>query len=221
MTLSAIYAVAYNGFLVLGWSVVLWRSALSLLDYKENGLRTFYADVENSLKVSQTLAVLEIVHAALGLFSSGVFLTAFQVASRLFLLWGVTNLGGLPVQQHYGVVLMVLAWTITEIIRYSFYGLTVCNKLPYCLKWCRYSFFIVLYPVGVAGELLLIFKLMGMPKVTEMMSLRMPNKLNFAFDFYWFLWFVLLLYPIIFPQLYGHMFQQRRKKIGEQEKKTE
>lgn len=38
----------------------MWLSMLSLADYKQNGIRTFYTDVEKPLKVSQTLACLEV-----------------------------------------------------------------------------------------------------------------------------------------------------------------
>ena len=38
--------------------------------------------------------------------------------------------------------------------RYSLYAIQLVGTPPYLLTWLRYSFFIVAYPTGVAGELL-------------------------------------------------------------------
>ncbi len=34
----------------------------------------------------------------------------------------------------------MVAWTVTEIIRYSFYTFSLLNHLPYLIKWARWSF---------------------------------------------------------------------------------
>ncbi|XP_065844088.1 very-long-chain (3R)-3-hydroxyacyl-CoA dehydratase 2-like [Oscarella lobularis] len=213
---AKVYLLAYNGFLVLGWTFVLYRG---LLHYASSpSLKEFYNDlysaVEQPLKVSQTLAVLEILHAMLGLVRSGVMLTFFQVFSRETLLWFVASAGGPKIQSHYGFAMMVLAWTISEIIRYSFYFFNIIHRTPYILTWCRYTFFIVLYPTGVAGELLLIGNMMPIAQETGIFSYRLPNKWNISFDFFTFLCVAVLLYVPVFPQLYGHMLKQRRKIIG-------
>lgn len=41
------------------------------------------------------------------------------------------------VQSEDSVLLFVTAWTITEIIRYSFYTFSLLNHLPYLIKWAR------------------------------------------------------------------------------------
>eukprot|EP00951_Prasinocladus_malaysianus_P037525 scaffold403922_cov50-Prasinocladus_malaysianus.AAC.1 len=41
------------------------------------------------LKIVQTAALLEVVHSAVGLVRSPVLITAMQVASRIWILWGV------------------------------------------------------------------------------------------------------------------------------------
>lgn len=43
----------------------------------------------------------------------------------------------LQVQTEDSVLLFVVAWTITEIIRYSFYTFSLLNHLPYLIKWAR------------------------------------------------------------------------------------
>merc|ERR1711892_643096 len=102
-----------------------------------------YAVSEWPLIVSQTAAVMEIVHAAVGLVRSGVSTTAMQVFSRIFLLWGVLIL--VPeVQTEMAVTSMLFAWSVTEVVRYSFYVANIVGFVPYPLLWCRYSFFYVL-----------------------------------------------------------------------------
>lgn len=41
------------------------------------------------------------------------------------------------VQSEDSVLLFVIAWTITEITRYSFYTFSLLNHLPYLIKWAR------------------------------------------------------------------------------------
>ncbi len=49
-----------------------------------------------------------------------------------------------------GALLYVGAWTVTELVRYSFYTFQAASwAAPYALVWLRYSLFIVLYPIGV------------------------------------------------------------------------
>ncbi|KAG9476570.1 hypothetical protein GDO78_003226 [Eleutherodactylus coqui] len=75
----------------------------------------------------------------------------------------------------------------------------------------RYNLFIVLYPLGVAGELLTIYAALPYVRKTGMYSLRLPNKYNVSFDYYYFLIAVMCFYVPLFPQLYFHMLRQRRK----------
>ncbi|XP_015475103.1 very-long-chain (3R)-3-hydroxyacyl-CoA dehydratase 1 isoform X5 [Parus major] len=46
---------------------------------------------------------------------------------------------------------------------------------------------------------------------TGMFSLRLPNKYNVSFDYYYFLIIVMFSYVPLFPQLYFHMLRQRRR----------
>nr|CAD7449945.1 unnamed protein product [Timema bartmani] len=78
----------------------------------------------------------------------------------------------------------------------------------------RYTTFIALYPVGVTGELLCIFAAYSYVASTKMWSLEMPNKLNFTFSYHYMLLFIMFLYIPLFPQMYLHMFAQRRKILG-------
>ncbi|XP_010076276.1 PREDICTED: very-long-chain (3R)-3-hydroxyacyl-CoA dehydratase 2 [Pterocles gutturalis] len=183
---------------------------------------SLYYSIEKPLKFFQTGALLEILHCAFGIVPSSVVLTAFQVMSRVFLTWAVTH-SVKEVQSEDSVLLFVVAWTITEIIRYSFYTFSLLNHLPYLIKWARYTLFIVLYPMGVSGELLTIYAALPFVRQSGLYSISLPNKYNFSFDYYTFLILVMISYIPIFPQLYFHMLHQRRKVLShtEEHKKLE
>lgn len=74
----------------------------------------------------------------------------------------------------------------------------------------RYTFFIVLYPMGVTGELLTIYAALPYIQKTGLYSITLPNKYNFSFDYYSFLILtmfsyiprksLLLFFLVFFPQ---------------------
>uniref|UniRef100_A0A2K6FQF3 Very-long-chain (3R)-3-hydroxyacyl-CoA dehydratase n=1 Tax=Propithecus coquereli TaxID=379532 RepID=A0A2K6FQF3_PROCO len=163
-----------------------------------------------------------ILHCAVGIVPSSVVLTSFQVMSRVFIIWAVTH-SVKEVQSEDSVLLFVIAWTITEIIRYSFYTFSLLNHLPYLIKWARYTLFIVLYPMGVSGELLTMYAALPFVRQAGLYSISLPNKYNFSFDYYAFLILIMISYIPIFPQLYFHMIHQRRKVLShtEEHKKFE
>lgn len=133
-----------------------------------------------------------------------------------------------------GLPLALLAWSITEIIRYGYYFSNLINIVPGFLVFLRsaiiiirkydiilitfssfsYTTFIVLYPIGVTGELLCFYWAQSYARDNTIWSIELPNAWNFTFSYYYFLWFVILLYIPLFPQLYLHMFAQRKKTLG-------
>uniref|UniRef100_A0A672KRP5 Very-long-chain (3R)-3-hydroxyacyl-CoA dehydratase n=1 Tax=Sinocyclocheilus grahami TaxID=75366 RepID=A0A672KRP5_SINGR len=130
-TLATAYLVIYNVVMTAGWLVIavgLVRAYLARGSY--HGL---YYSIEKPLKFFQTGALLEILHCAVGIVPSSVVLTGFQVMSRVFLTWAVTH-SVREVQSEDSVLLFVVAWTVTEIIRYSFYTFSLLNHLPYLIK---------------------------------------------------------------------------------------
>lgn len=79
------------------------------------------------------------MHAATGLVKSNPMLTAIQVFSRVIVVSGV--LLATPdnyAASCYGVPLALLAWSITEIIRYLYYFLNLVGFVPHVLTWLRY-----------------------------------------------------------------------------------
>lgn len=52
---------------------------------------------------------------------------------------------------------MVLSWSLTEVVRYTFYACNLLGTEPAPLLFLRYTLFYVLYPTGASSEALLIY----------------------------------------------------------------
>ncbi len=190
------YLAAYN--LI---AFILW--ALYIISYVTAGfqLNSFNLLV---LNIAQGMAVLEIAHVVLKWIKSPVGSTVAQVFSRLLVLVFINAFVKQYAQLwvfHYGVIIVSLAWSITELVRYSFYFFTIYNRQPVTLLWMRYTFFIVLYPLGVTGE----WFILATPVVSEGLSLNLYNG---------FMAFVLVSYIYYFPVLYKYMWKQRKAKLS-------
>lgn len=79
-----------------------------------------------------------------------------QVLSRYLLVWGVVYPFPWLAQSPF-YTSMLLAWSITEVIRYYYFGLTLIGALPTGLLWLRYNTFFILYPVGILSECALVY----------------------------------------------------------------
>ena len=190
------YLKAYNLFLALGWAALLLH--FMYYDFQLDNIGLLL------LNICQGAAILEVVHAILKWVSSPIVTTAIQVASRVFILVLINLIGFegyFTIWGINGLHLIMVAWSITEIVRYSLYLLNLLEKESKVLLFCRYTFFIVLYPAGVAGELLIIYSYL-MPFE---FSLNIPTA-SFAT--------LVLIYLIFFPKLYLHMWAQRKKKLA-------
>ncbi|KAL7879985.1 hypothetical protein SRHO_G00022390 [Serrasalmus rhombeus] len=198
----------YNIAMTAGWLVL----ALAMARYylQKGTHKGVYRSIARTLKFFQTFAVLEVGHCAIGIVRTSVIVTGVQVCSRIFMVWFITN-SIRQVQNQESVILFLVVWTVTEITRYSFYTFKLLNHLPYFIKWARYNLFIVMYPLGVIGELMTIYAALPYVRRSGMYSLRLPNKYNVSFDYYYFLIIVMLSYIPLFPQLYFHMLRQRRR----------
>ncbi|KAK6923285.1 Protein-tyrosine phosphatase-like, PTPLA, partial [Dillenia turbinata] len=110
-----------------------------------------------------------------------------QTAAVLEILHGLT-------QTHILVSSLVISWSITEIIRYSFFGMKeALGFAPSWLLWLRYSTFLLLYPTGISSEVGLMYVALPYIKISEKYCIRMPNKWNFSFDYFYLLILVALI----------------------------
>ncbi|CAL1390238.1 unnamed protein product [Linum trigynum] len=205
------YLSVYNWAVFIGWAQVLFLAVKTL---KESGHEHVYSAVEKPLQLAQTAAILEIVHSLVGLVRSPISATLPQISSRLYLTWIILH--SFPeVQTHFLVSSLTISWSITEIIRYSFFGMKeVFGGTPSFLLWLRYSTFLVMYPIGISSEVGLIYLALPHIKVSEKFCIRMPNRWNFSFDNFYIAIVALGIYVPGSPHLYRYMLSQRKKALS-------
>ncbi|KAK8644446.1 hypothetical protein V6N13_123752 [Hibiscus sabdariffa] len=213
--LRRLYLSIYNWIVFIGWFQVLF---LALKTLKESGHEHVYNAVEKPLLLAQSAAVLEILHGLIGLVRSPVSSTLPQIGSRLYLTWGI--LWSFPeIRTHVLVTSLVISWAITEIIRYSFFGMKEAfGFAPSWHLWLRYSTFLVLYPTGISSEVGLIYFALPYIKASEKYCIRMPNKWNFSFDYFYAAIIALGIYVPGSPHLYRYMLAQRKRALSKSKK---
>lgn len=97
------------------------------------------------------------IKTSAGLVRAPVGTTAMQVASRLLLVWGIVDT--FPyLAKSAGYSSMLIAWSVTEVVRYSYFVFTLSGYSPGFISWLRYNLFYVLYPLGISSECWLIYK---------------------------------------------------------------
>jgi len=189
------YLKLYNLILAIGWAALLILYILNGCKLNEVGLLL--------LNICQFAAVLEIIHAAMKIVSSPVVTTIKQLGSRFMVVVLIDLLKSeeyINVAGVTGLHLIMFAWGITEIVRYSFYFSGLIGKEVKLLVFLRYTLFLVLYPMGVTGELLIILSWMKKDGFTFS-----ANDVIFGAIF--------LSYFIFFPGMFKHMLSQRKKKL--------
>ncbi|KAL4752880.1 hypothetical protein BDW72DRAFT_52253 [Aspergillus terricola var. indicus] len=202
------YLLFYNAANFFLWSTLTFRTIRLLLnqfilaeDRSPSALTVdipaIFADTYSPLlQITQSLALLEILHSLVGLVRAPVMTTAMQVASRIFVVWGVLYpfRGGIIGQDKFGewgYLGCLLAWGVTECIRYGFFVMQVnggVESVPGWWQWLRYNTFYVLYPVGISSECALAFKALGPAKEFH--------------PLYW--WFIVAVLAIYVPGIYTH-----------------
>uniref|UniRef100_A0ACD5VIV0 Uncharacterized protein n=1 Tax=Avena sativa TaxID=4498 RepID=A0ACD5VIV0_AVESA len=158
--------------------------------------------------------VSQILHSMLGFVKSPVSVTLSQVTGRLYITWGI--MWSFPeAQSHILLTTLVLTWSITEVIRYSFFAIKeTFGSEPFWILWLRYSTFLVLYPIGFLGEVGLIFIAMPSMKASGKYCLRIPNKWNLSFDYHNMSAVLMTLYVPGFPYLFCYMLAKRKKVLS-------
>mmetsp|Transcript_7215 Transcript_7215/g.30719 ORF Transcript_7215/g.30719 Transcript_7215/m.30719 type:complete len:219 (+) Transcript_7215:34-690(+) len=202
------YLVFYNVAQFVGWGYILYQLVLNFANGYDPS--TLWESVGCALMIFQNAAVLEIVHSLVGLVRSPVGTTLMQVFSRVVVTTIVCyNIPEARVDHNFAMIMF--AWSVTEVVRYSFYAFNLVGRVPYPLVWMRYTFFYVLYPLGVSGEIWTI--IIALPITIERNVLGMHD---FGTPYILAGLFVVALLGYIpgFPMLYNYMRVQRRKVIG-------
>ncbi|KAM0738918.1 hypothetical protein ACQRIT_006655 [Beauveria bassiana] len=188
------YLVLYNAVSAAAWSVVLYRTVLTCVNF---GFAYTYFEVGEWTRWTQTAACLEILHSLFGIVRAPVATTIMQVMSRLLLVWAITY--PYPfVTQAPSYASMLFAWSLTEVIRYSYFATSLVGLQPWFLTFLRYNTFFVLYPLGIFSECSLIF-------ITSKF-LPGPEK--------YILYAILAIYVPGSYILYTYMMKQRSKVFG-------
>ncbi|KAI8014858.1 Very-long-chain (3R)-3-hydroxyacyl-CoA dehydratase 2 [Camellia lanceoleosa] len=211
--LSTLYLFAYNFLQALGWAISLSRILSNLVSTKSfNGA---YSSSGQLICLLQTVSFLEVVHGAIGIVPSGVLLPLMQWGGRShFLLAIVRHIN--EVQELPSVFVTFIAWCLIEVIRYPHYALNCVGSSPSLITYLRYTAFIVLYPLGLAGEMWLMYQALSFIKTKNLYA---DSFAGLPFTYYNFVRVLLLCYPFMWLKLYLHLLEQRKSKLGKQRKK--
>ncbi|KAF3013780.1 hypothetical protein E8E14_010434 [Neopestalotiopsis sp. 37M] len=190
------YLILYNAVSAVLWATVLGRTVgTNIL----RGPGFVHFTTGEFVLWTQTLMIMDVLHALFGVVRSDPFTAAAQVASRYVAVWAVQyNFPELCTSPIYSS--MLFAWSLTEVIRYGYLALKLAGFEPYTFTWVRYSSYLVLYPVGILSEMGMMYLALG------------PAGYEFGQLYQAFLLACLgLIWPAGAYILIGHMNKQRRK----------
>ncbi|OJZ86714.1 hypothetical protein ASPFODRAFT_46208 [Aspergillus luchuensis CBS 106.47] len=195
-SLRTTYLVTYNTINALLWLYIFSSIILSPFQSPQ----TTYATLEPWTRWTQTIAILEILHAALGLTRSPIFTTFTQIFARSVQVWAINYAYPETTSPSLAYKYMLLAWSFADAIRYSYFAvLSAGAPVPGLLRWLRYSLFLILYPIGIGSEWWLMFQ-----------ALRVTNSIPVQALFVFFLF----LYGPGSPMMYSYMVKQRGKTLA-------
>ncbi|XP_048602599.1 very-long-chain (3R)-3-hydroxyacyl-CoA dehydratase 2-like isoform X2 [Brassica napus] len=189
------YLFAYNFLQASSWTISLLSIVSSVLSNKTI-IGGAYSAAGYLISVMQTVAVLEVLHGAIGIVPSGFLSPLMQWSGRTHFILAIVGQIN-EVQDSPWLAITLVGWCIGEMIRYPHYALTCLGRCPYWLTYLRYTGFIIIYPTGLVGEC----------ECFETYN-----------TYYQFLWAVLLVYPFLWLKLYLQLFKQRKSKLGKAEK---
>jgi very-long-chain (3R)-3-hydroxyacyl-CoA dehydratase len=157
MTLSSTYLTAYNGLSCALWTyLILYTLTSAPALYASGNLHRLRHDLLSGdswsgglglLPITQTLALVEILHAATGLVRASPVTTAIQVVGKNLVVWtvmvafpeivvGHDRRGAVGVWPFIGCVVF---WGVSEVLRYGYFVvLLITGDTPSWLKWLRY-----------------------------------------------------------------------------------
>ncbi|CAF1090263.1 unnamed protein product [Adineta ricciae] len=182
----------YNLFQFIAYFWVFTRLTMYLLTHGH--LKNGYKVVENPIKLCQALTILETIHPLIGFTKGDYLVPFFQFLFRNLILFIVINFNR-QIQTSPIVPCLLFVWSFVEIFRYPYYGIRLLNKENRAITWFRYTFWIVLYPLGAFIEGLIIYKSLDHYRSKGYFSITLPNRANFAFNFVLFLQIYLVLMP--------------------------
>eukprot|EP00945_MAST-04E_sp_MAST-4E-sp1_P000274 g274.t1 len=160
-----VIALLYNLVQASGWiyaAASLWKVGGSKgpHDFSERVGALAWPTVGPIVVFLQTFAFVEILLSLVGVIPSNIVSVALQLVVRnIVLLLTVNRHHG--VQLHLSTFLFLLAWIITECIRFPWLIFKVVGEPPAALSNARYILPLVLYPLGGVGEGWAMYRAMG------------------------------------------------------------
>ena len=155
----------------------------------------------------------------LGIVRAPFLTTLMQVASRFLLVWGIAYNFPQTTAHSAAFSTMLLAWSFTEVVRYSYFVFTLSGVgVPRLWTWLRYvdllcsaldiggvltqrdryNTFMVHYPLGISSECWLVYQAIAPAS-------QIDERLGYA------LWAILAIYVPGSYILFTHMLKQRRR----------
>lgn len=195
-----VYLLCYNALSAVAWLSILLECVGDCLPggFYHTGL--YHGFPHKLMVVVQSVnAGFEVAHALGGLVPSPLLSLFLQFFARLIITLGVScYVPQLPGNSSWAYIVLTVAWSVTEVIRYTFYASKQNGPVWPGLLWLRYLAFIVLYPMGLLSEPWVVYQ--TLPYVSG--------------AYYWVLAVGLTLYIPGFIKLYGYMWKQRRRYLG-------
>lgn len=133
---SRTYLLLYNATCAALWLYILLATITTWLS---SDVSEVYAAVEQWTRLTQSLAVAEIIHAATGLTRSPVFTTFTQVFARSVQVWAINYAFPDVTAPSLAYPAMLLVWSMADTIRYSYFVVLLAEyPVPSGLKWLRW-----------------------------------------------------------------------------------
>ena len=208
MSIKSLYLIFYNLLQFLGWSLFFIKITNGLI--KSKSLTEIFDETIFLLVFVQYASILEIFHTFYKLVKAVLCIVMVENLGRIAI---VVTLQFCKSSISNGYLLLFVGWSTLEIVRYFFDLLLLFKRnnktfdIPYFLIWLRYSLFIVMYPIGVSGEVITVWNAGNDFNNNSLVGIPISFLLYPVFTFY----FICLIY------LYIYLFKVRNnnlKKIG-------
>lgn len=195
--LGSMYLLAYNTVAAVLWFVVFATTVSNFVS--GSYLESSTSPHQFLIAIQSVNAALEISHTIFGLVRSPLPSLLLQFFARLLITIAVSyTVPHSPGNFCLAYVGLSFAWSVTEIIRYSFFAYKEVRAPPHWLLWLRYLSFVVMYPLGLICEPMVVYKTLAYVS---------------GFHLH-FLSFGMTLYIPGFVVLYRHMWKQRRRYLS-------
>lgn len=214
------YLVAFNAMNAFFWFLVfsIIMIGISRHDYNIHAYAPeVWHECGHFVRVLQTIAVLEVIHGAVGIVPGGVFGALALHLGRNMVLFGPVAL--LPdveaIRSSWPIVIIFIGWSFAEMIRYTYYALNVLQCAPYFLKWLRYTVPLIVFPFVAYIEAYVEYLALPYFKERQLMSTQpLPNSWNFTIYGYGVLFFWMSVHILSAPFLFVYMVGTRSKQVS-------